>query len=474
MIATKLFEVMRKGELELHCIDVAIHQESPLLELQGHGKITTISTGAIHLEFVCTKINKPTPRTIIQKLPADPFDNKQQLKLTATTTNGWTFTSTEFSLKMNSFISSAPFVTGLLLKFIEFNYQETCDYPHPKGLNFEILEPCRIPTNRVNTIKGTLRGYESHNWNQTLLNLDTPSCELSIVEHEDYMEIDAQGDFNVDEMQESLTYYLALTSGRLPQPFAVLRRSGDNLVLQLRSTNKDYRLHKVAEPFPRLISGPGWPKSHYDIFTGMLRVRRISPKIFQSAYAQWTRVWHAHRSQNSVTLLTLGVAIEGLLNDIFIPALNKSESDDTFEKIKLEVIQKLNDLEIQDSHRTTLTDSVKKWGNIHPKKALEMLIKRGLIDSAQRKSWIDMRNSSAHPKAVGANSEVSHKDFTRMCDCLTLFYILTLNIFGYKGPVYEFGKLGNPDLIQRDFVSIVDSADTEGDNTTESDSASTT
>lgn len=66
----------------------------------------------------------------------------------------------------------------------------------------------------------------------------------------------------------------------------------------------------------------------------MLSINNAKPLYFDSSYSQWMRVWHAFNSANNITILTLGVAIEGLLNDIFIPALKRIAADDEFEQAK--------------------------------------------------------------------------------------------------------------------------------------------
>lgn len=455
MDTSKFFEGMRKGDLELHCTEVVITQRSAELELKGHGKLLINPTGLIYLELVCKPIEIPEKSTILSKVPQSPFDENQKLELKATTIQGWTFEATDFSFQMNNIFTTKPFVVNIPLELIELHYESSFISEHRTNLNFEICEPCRIPTNKLNTVKASLKGYESYNWNQTLIEIDKPKCEISIIDHEAYMEINASGDFNIDEIYESLNYYLALSSGRLPQPYAVVRRSGHAHTLQLRSVNKAYRSHTIAEPFPALASAPGWPDFHYGILSGMLKVRRTNPNLFQSGYAQWARVWHAYRSQTSVTLLTLGVAIEGLLNDVYIPSLELSQQDTELEKAKIDIILKLNNLAISKDHKATLVSSVEKWGNMHPKKALSILVERGIVDKDERQSWIDLRNSSAHPKAAGVSNAISKKDFKRMCDCLSLFYIFSLSIFGYQGPVYKFGKINHPDLLQREMINIV-------------------
>lgn len=457
MDTSKFFEGMREGELELHCSEIVITQRSAGLELKGHGKLLINPTGLIYLELVCTPTERTTPSTagtIRTKLPQSPFDENQTLELKATTIQGWTFEASGFSFEMSNLFTTKPFVVNIPLEFIELHYENNYVSDHKTSLHFEICERCRIPTNKLNTVKASLRGFESYNWNQTLIEIKNPECEISIVDHETYMEVNASGDFDPNKMYEALNYYLALSSGRLPQPFAVTRRSGHAHTLQLRSVNKSYRSHTIAEPFPALVSATDWPDVHFEILSGMLEVLSTNPNLFHSGYAQWLRVWHAYRSQTSVTLLTLGVAIEGLLNDIYIPRLELSVHDAELDIAKTEIIEKLNNLEINKDHKATLVSSVEKWGNMHPKKALSIFVERGLVDKDERQSWIDLRNSSAHPKAAGVSNAVSKKEFKRMCDCLGLFYIFSLSIFGYRGPVYKFGKIKNPDLVQRAMINI--------------------
>ncbi|MCJ2370394.1 hypothetical protein [Pseudomonas sp. RGM 3321] len=449
------FEKMRDGSLVLHFLKICVKQDLQNgITLTGHGQLKINPNGALHVEMVCTDSAGYNCNLGQAIFPKDPFDASQTLHLSATSLSGTEFTSSGFSIRKNVFYSE-NFLIDFSLASIEWLSEGSTEFKHKKYLKFEVAESCAPPSNKVNTIINSL-GSEKHDWNQCLVELADYDCSISIVDQNSYVEVHAKGDFDIEEVYQALVFYLGITSGRLPQPYAIFRREEELQKLQLRSVSKMLRSGSMPAPFPKLIAGCDWPSVHYEILQNMLEIKKNFPERFSSTYAQWLRVWHAHRSDPNVTALTLSVAIEGILNDIYIPHLESRSEDTQLDNIKSTIIEQLKTLKLNEAHAKTLIDSVTRWGNIHPKKALSILVEKELLRATEKKSWVYLRGASAHPKSSEISKKLTPKQFERIGDCLTLFYKLTLHVYRYKGPHTEYGIPHTPPLVQSDYFNVLE------------------
>lgn len=458
MLHNRLFESARTGELVLHCTKVVISQDSGKgFKLSGHGTIKINSVGTVYLEFVCIESDGISRGELFHNpLPADPYDSSQKLKLEVETINGDKFISSGFSLNVKNNFHGLPLLIYVLLYDIEHVSDVVESKAADNYLYFEFREKSLVPKNKSNSLISSL-GSESHSWNQTVLEFD--GVNISIVVHEDYCEVAASGSFDVEKMYESLTFYIGLTSGCMPQCYGIVKRIGAKQHTYIRGVHNSYKRISVPGPMPEHVSIDGKinNESHHEILKNMYAVSISSPLYFDSAYAQWKRVWHGYNSQDNIAMLSLSVSVEGLLNDIFLPRLKEGAYDDAFNKTKIEVAEKVSCLEIDPKHLESIVKFVERWGNIHAPKALSILVDKGLISEEERKAWEKIRNSSAHPTFIEQSDARQIKDHERMARCLNLFYRLVLNVFEYSGAQYEYGEPRKANVVVRPYVNIVGS-----------------
>ncbi|WLI25286.1 hypothetical protein PSH85_06060 [Pseudomonas simiae] len=216
----------------------------------------------------------------------------------------------------------------------------------------------------------------------------------------------------------------------------LMTRIGNDTKHHIRSINKKINKNKIPRPVNDLLmlGKKEWnDRHHFQLLNNILHIQKNLPKFFNSTISQWKRVWQGFNATQSITALTLTVSIEGLLIDLFIPQLEANNKDADFEKQKDLIIETLSKSEITPNHLETIISSVRRWGNIHANAALKILAEKGLITKAEVKAWIDLRNSSAHPKYSEMTAKREAKERDRLMLCLTLYYRLNLNIYGYTG-----------------------------------------
>jgi len=455
--AEKMIDSIRDGKLELHCVSVSISQKFENgLCLRGHGVLKVNRVGTIYLEFICMEANNnfsSMTGNFHESFPDDPFNPSKKLYLEAISLDGDRIFAEEFSLRISVFNRQAPYRLHIFfheIYFPEENQKETISNNY---MYFEFVEKSHIPANKMNTESNSY-GDESHTLNESEIQIE--GATVTIRDRKDRIEVRVKGEFEADELYKCLIFYVGLSSGTMPQPYCLIKRVNSERVMYLRSTNNKLREKSMPAPITDAAYGEGHPACHYAILASMLRIRRSHPLHFDSTYSQWQRVWHSFQSENNIAILSLGVAVEGVLNDIFIPELKRASFDRELETAKAALIEGLSKLDARDDHKKTLISSVERWGNIHSAKALAILVEKGLVLLIEKKAWGELRNSAAHPVFKKNNEASELKERARLSNTLTLFYRLVLNVFGYDGPMYEFRGDKKPEFVKRKHVPILD------------------
>ncbi len=452
-------KAVRECELEWHCHEVKLAQKEldDGYEIEGYGIIKSHESGGLYLDFVCLKSNKRIK--YLSPIPADFLDEKQTLSMSATTIDGLKILSDGLRIEttLQKMMSPGPTFYRLWLDNFEIIHSED-DNPEDSYLHMEFNEKCSIPTNKSNTTESTL-GTKTSSWNQTVLSYS--DFEINIIHHDYYTEVYANGtDTKLDVLKDAIIFYLGFTSGKFMQPYFEYRREGADAIEKIHSVDRT----KIKSSIPAPVRGYVYDQDklsmdgcHFDIFSNICDIIMEKPLLFESVYSQWKRIWHSFLSPEfSVPMLTVSVAIEGLLNDVFIPVIAGNLKDEAFEEEKVRISDLVSGIDgISDEHIESIKRYVEKWGNIHPKKSLEYLVIKGVLEKRHIKNWVDLRNSSAHPKLVVSSEGRRRKDIGRTIVCLGLFYRLALNIFSFKGAQYAYEEPKDDKLVVYRYVNLL-------------------
>lgn len=452
-------KAIRKCELEWHCHKVKLEQKklNGGYQIEGYGIIKSHEGGGLYLDFVCLRSNKRID--YLSPIPEDLLDKNQSLSMTATAIDGIEILSYGLRIEttLQKMMSPDPTFYRVWLDNIEINHSDD-DNPEDCYLHIEFNEKCSIPTNKSNTTESTL-GTKSSSWNQTVLNHS--NFEINIIHHEFYTEVYANGSgISLKVLKDAIIFYLGFTSGRFIQPYYEYTREGADAKERICRVDRKKSKSSIPSPVRDYVFNQdkkSMDDCHFDIFNNICDVLVEKPLLFESVYSQWKRVWHSFLSPEfSVHMLTVSVAIEGLLNDVFIPVLARSLRDEEFEQEKARIAALIGNIEgVSGEHIDSIKRYVEKWGNIHPKKALEHLVEKRVLEKHHIKNWVDLRNSSAHPKLTVPSEGRKRKNIGRTIVCLGLFYRLSLNIFSFKGAQYAYEKPRDDKLVIYEYVNIL-------------------
>ncbi len=432
-------DAIRNCEYSIHCHEVVIQQEEleDGFKLNGYGIIKMESNGNIVLEFVCTGCNKSL--LDVQQLPEDKIDQKQNLRLQANAIGGTVFESSNFSFYTPSFGGSIlPRVYYIALPKITFLDGIKSD---KEVLYMEMSHKSQIPPNHKNETKSTY-GRSTLSWNQT--NLNHEGIDIRFIQHSEHLEISAIGKkLDVENIKNSITLYLGLSSGSLATPYYErIERKGEQKGI-IYSTHKRTLKNFIPPPLSQFVHDDNRnliSDSHYELFYNILSLSRNERQLFDSVFSNWKRVWYSFMSPVlSVQSLTLSISIEGILNDAYIPLMERWDRSKEDEKEKEKVLELVNQMSgLSEKSISRLCSQVGAWGKYYPKKVLERLKEAKAIEEIHITSWISMRNAATHPRLSEENEIKKRKDLQRVTRCLGLFYRLILNIFSYCGPMNAF------------------------------------
>ncbi|MCK8117295.1 hypothetical protein MTF68_06945 [Pseudoalteromonas sp. 2CM37A] len=424
----KLLPLLRDGQLELHCINIKIWQEDGV-ELFGHGVIRINKQGMLYLEFICTGNTNIPPLRLAEMLPKDSLDKKDKLYLKCETLAGDILTTSNFSIELGLSDREPPNKKIIFLHNIQC--EETVD-EEDNFLYFDFSEYCDIPANRSNYETSTL-GYESHSRNETIIEMD--EFKISIIDKKKYTYCRVTGLFDVERVFECLKFYIGFTCGSMVQPMFTVKRNKHHKISIISSISNIQKRQRSSNPVPSTFGKKKVETDyHYQIFKNIYELYEVSPNIFESIYNQWSRVWYSFQSKSSITILTLSVAIEGLLNDIFIPKFKQFDVNDHLDEEISNIKSLVSDLNISPAKIERLKSSISYWKNITAAKSLDYLVTLGVVSLEEKRAWSKLRNSSAHPKTKDVNTASLEKERQDLLLCLNLFHNLVFNTLKYSGP----------------------------------------
>ena len=453
-------KTIRERKLEWHFHEILISQKEleDGCELKGYGVIKTHTNGSLYLDFICLESNKKS--SFMGSIPEDSMDDKQVVSLNAIGIDGLKIES--HGLRVETSLQDAlklgPVFYRINLSEINIIEENDPDDTDKSFFHMEFNEKVDIPKNKINKTESTLEGFSS-SWNQSILKyLDV---DINIIHHDQYTEIYANGSgVDFDLLRNAVTFYVGFSSGAFIQPYIEYRSGPEVTKTTIYSIDSKKIKKRIPAPICDFVLDQDKQEMdhlHFELFGHICNILDNNPSYFESIYSQWKRIWNSFLSPEiSVTMLTTSVAIEGVLNDIFIPVVANLLKDEELEEEKkriLLIIESVDDL--SKDHSESIKNFVSKWGNIHPKKLLDYLVSIEVIEKRHVKNWTDLRNSSAHPKLMVDNEGRRRKDIGRLIVCLGLFYRLALNVFSYKGAQYAYEKPKDSKLITYKPVNVL-------------------
>ncbi|KQA16608.1 hypothetical protein [Vibrio metoecus] len=438
---TNFISSVRSSEMEIHCLSVRIWQNhADGLRLNGHGTIKQNKFGTLFLEMVCTEtVYKPIGQLQPQlRFPQDHLNPEHKLFAELVDISGKVWETQGFKLELSGFQLNTNKVIYTLLPYIaseEFR-EESVDMPY---LHLEFEQEIDIPFNKSNRTLSTATGSESFGFNELCFEVD--GLDIRIVNESDYRFVKVKGDFVPEDLERCIRFYLGFSCGVFLQPYILFINVGNINKCTIRSFNNQISHKRSTNPIPSDIHIPeGGNNYSINLFQRVLALYSEDIKYFDCVSSQWERVWRGFNSSDDIAELVLSVAVEGVLNDIYIPDFKQSRQDQQLIEAIKEIKLKLNELDIDVTYLSRLQSSVSYWKNITAARALDILIAEGVLADNDKKLWNSIRNTSAHPLSKELSNVEEQKKRDDLYSCIDIFHKLILNVLAYSGPVTLFSS----------------------------------
>ncbi|MTI78966.1 MAG: hypothetical protein FH754_16875 [Marinobacter sp.] len=434
-------KAIRERTQEIHCHEITIEQRKKEnnIRLNGYGTIKSQENGSMYVEFICLKSNIFLDP--FATIPEDQTNPNEKLYLEALSIEGNTFKSSGFALNSPSgnIFGNGPKRHVFKIIHISTSSKSITTPAESKSILIEVFGNYDIPKNISNKTESTL-GTVSHSRNQT--KLKSQDIEFSIVQYKTYATISIHSNAGISwermkDAKDALIFYIEFSTGLLALPYLEIVTDSSNQEFNIFSFDLSLAGIRIPQPISSAVSDgkSTLDDHHFRLLFCLHRLITNNKTWFMSIQAQWRRIWHSFLSKEfRVPMLTLSVGVEGIINDIFTPALSEEMTDSDFEEKKSQIIERISRIsDIDDEHKKTISRHVGNWGNPTPKKILDHLVKNDVINSKHLKNWERVRHSSAHPRSSGASDITRPKDIHRTIFCLRLFYILVMNVVEYSG-----------------------------------------
>ena len=461
LVLSDMLSSVRKSSIEWHCHEIVVSQEdlNGGFLASGYGVIRSDEEGGLYLDFICLKASsRIEPRSF---MPEDSLDKAQKLTMRAKKIDGIEILSKGLVLEgdVYNYLQQGPKVFSIKLSSVEISQRCKKRDDSKSLVHLEFKDKPNIPPNVVNSTKSSL-GTESSSWNETKLTY--LSSEVRVIVHGGYTEVIIAGPCEeVHTVRKAVVFYINFSSGLYVQPYFEKVEELELAKTEFNSIDASKTNVSISAPLSGSVSdaktNKSYDQNHFDLFCKICSLIAEKPKYFGSISSQWHRIWHSFTSYEiSVPMLTISVAVEGVLSDIFIPMISEDLRDESFEQEKKRVCLQVEKVaELSKDNVSDIKRYIEKWGNVHPKRALIYLKDKGVIEQYHIQNWVSLRNSAAHPKLTKQDEARERKNLDRMYICLGLFYRLALNVFAYSGPKFAFENSAENKLIVQEHVQVL-------------------
>lgn len=437
---------LRENKLEMHCHQLELSQQDKDdgFKLHGYGVIKTHDSGGIFADIVITHedIELPWGRVI----PSDPFDETGYFTLSALTLAGTEIKSHGIKVQTEPIYcgnQAKRFIIPLAsVEVVEPTYGADLR-KWKRCVQIEFKEKSDVPVNKCNTSESSL-GEKSLSWNQVLI--ENEDYVFDMVNKDGYTSAYiATNSKDLDTIYAIVLFYIGFTSGIIPQPYILQRTDELTTVTSLRPYDNSQVRRKIPPPTISNVldqNGCDISERHYRLLDNLIRQYENNKRYFECIYSHWLRIWHAFQSKaDTVPGVTLTTSIEGILNDIFIPRMERLFKDKALEGEKLRIIEIINNLDtLNNDQRDSIKTFINRWGNLYPEKALGILVERGVLKDEEKRVWVKLRHTLAHPR-IGNHAENRNKILSgRVLTCLGIFYKLVFLLYKYDGVFVDFGS----------------------------------
>jgi hypothetical protein len=229
---------------------------------------------------------------------------------------------------------------------------------------------------------------------------------------------------------------LEMLVGRSLRPLVTSTVSGKERIIRIHRRPKPER-SSLAPPIDLGNFGPA--NAHEFLACCLHRAEQLPAMEDQLLvlYRFWWRILRSYQSDIENSSLVLSVAIEGVLQVLF---LSEHDADAEFSRLVDAAKPAIKRLDVNERVRSSISKSLDHATVPKPQDAMWRLVEQGALTSAHTKAWGKLRHKGAHGAMLEDDLEKLQKHLDRFHCCLDMFYRLLFTAISYRGGFINYSK----------------------------------
>lgn len=452
-LSDKAIDELREGKWELHCLTMEITRTDGTRHYSGSGSLKQDANGKLSFTLYDTgyvlqakTINDDIDHNGLKAGQFFPRNYYFTLRATDTWNNVWSSTPT-LDVNIDSAAEKGAVVTGTVSELVGTDDEDNC-IMRP-WCNFTFFQdigkfPCNQTIQKETKIANKVR---SQSWSLSVAEFETCGFhfELSTLSDRSVLfahqkESGALLPTNIDvRIIEALQFVLGK-----PLHWQLLQIAMSNSkITRIRSALRE-RSPSACPPI-ELCAGEHL-ESVWSLFGKYLAfIFSCRDETWHPLSSRLFTIQHSSTYLWNVQMLTLGVEVEGLLNDEY-PAKVQSPSNIATAldavSVFLEQAAKGTPPSVDSGSCNRIKSSLGYLKGSSATNKLKQLVIQGAVRQEDVQAWEHVRHKSAH--AQRGETAMTQENSQRLERVLVLFYHLIFNKIGYSGNYTDYGHFGFP------------------------------
>lgn len=436
-ITEKIIDSLLSNNFEIDCVQIKLAQqveENPIV-YSGPGTIYQDERGALQLKAYHTiKDLKKELSSKFQHLPPSKLIGKENyFFLEAIDLDGSKWISENIRVSGKISIPTSSHVVKASLDQIK-NITKREKEGESESSLFMIL-----PINGLTIPCNKKEDLQDGGWilNKSVFEINKFNFEFTKLDELIKITINTKNELVDDSFKNKLIEALSIIYGNVVDPIIIAISNNRLRHIQINSKKAYLPIKSIHSPIKH--SKP----PDVEVFKSFLQSYIFSiEKPYSQLFGYWHKVLQSWQGSIENMALGLAVSIEGIIKNYFN---QRGLPDAEILKESEEAKSLIKKMEIDGRIKDRLLTSLGQLKQGTPKAALYELSSDELIPDEFVKTWVELRNKSAHADDIKIDKIELQKFLDQIHVCLTLFYLLLFSIIGYQGKYTDFSTQGWPD-----------------------------
>lgn len=438
-------EEIKNATWELDCPKMTLQKNSKVEKdlHEGGGYIKRDPDGTLRFKLYSTE--RPLDlKKIFRSLGTSGklIDDGEFYELSATDTKGRVWKSDRILIQQDGSVDKkGSVVYGKIYKLINVHENlnsSTNKYNHVKIYFFQNF---KVPGNAVTETTVVIGGQKRRtNSDRNIAQFSSCGCDFEIRNEDEGVTLEARGnDVLPINLELRVTEALQFVMGT-PLEWTIMQKSENNIdTILIKHVSSNHKKPKIGPPIN--TKDPRNTSFVWQLFDNYLNYIIHYKEEYKYHLISVYNLQVLKGSEGSIEpmMLTLGIAVEGILNEAF-PELKKLPENKIEELERSKKI--IKDSSLEKDFKNRLIGAMERWDTRSATSMLYYLVETEVVKNEEVNAWKKIRNPTAHAVLPDSNDLQELVDFCHTVS--VLFYKLIFHAIGYNGKYTNYGLHGWP------------------------------